>query len=118
VICLSQDAKVADQAKAEGITKSIVAMRHAAALAPRAIVVVGNAPTALLEVQRLIIAGKWTPSVLVAMPVGFVAAEESKHALEHGHAGDVPYITCLGRKGGTPAAVAAVNALLRLLGGE
>jgi precorrin-8X/cobalt-precorrin-8 methylmutase len=114
LLCPINDPAVAAAAKAAGHTRSIEAMRAAAAQAPGAIIVIGNAPTALLEAQRLIIAGKWKPALIIGVPVGFVAAEESKHALEHGHAGEVPYITSLGRKGGTPAAVAIVNALLRL----
>jgi precorrin-8X/cobalt-precorrin-8 methylmutase len=114
LLCPINDPAVAVAAKAAGHTRSIEAMRAAALQAPGAILVIGNAPTALLEAQRLIIAGKWKPALVIGVPVGFVSAEESKHALEHGHAGEVPYITTLGRKGGTPAAVAIVNALLRL----
>jgi precorrin-8X/cobalt-precorrin-8 methylmutase len=114
LVCLMDDPAVAAAAKAAGHTRGIEAMRAAAAQAPGAILVIGNAPTALLEAQRLIIAGKWKPALIIGLPVGFVAAVESKHGLEHGYAGETPYITALGRKGGTPAAVAIVNALLRL----
>jgi precorrin-8X/cobalt-precorrin-8 methylmutase len=113
VLCPINDPSVAGAAKDAGHTRSIEAMRLAARTGKGQVLAIGNAPTALLEAQRLIIAGQWTPALIIGMPVGFVSAEESKHALEHGHAAAVPYITCLGRKGGTPAAVATVNALLR-----
>ncbi len=114
VLCPINEAGVAAAAQAAGHTRAIEAMRRAAAQAPGAILAIGNAPTALLETQRLIIAGKWRPALIIGVPVGFVAAEESKHGFEHGYAGETPYITALGRKGGTPAAVAIVNALLHL----
>ena len=79
------------------------------------IVAVGNAPTALLAVMDLIKAGRFTPDLVIGVPVGFVNAAESKELLAEK---DYPFITVLGRKGGTPVAVAAVNALLRLAGAE
>jgi precorrin-8X/cobalt-precorrin-8 methylmutase len=51
------------------------------------------------------------PSLLVGVPVGFVNAAESKELLSEK---SYPFITCKGRKGGTPVAVAIVNALIRL----
>jgi precorrin-8X/cobalt-precorrin-8 methylmutase len=75
------------------------------------IVAIGNAPTALLAVMELIAAGKFKPDLVVGVPVGFVNAAESKELLVQK---DYPYITALGRKGGSPVAVAIVNALLRL----
>ena len=75
------------------------------------IVAVGNAPTALLKVMELIAAGSFSPNLVVGVPVGFVNAAESKELLSQV---DYPFITALGRKGGTPVAVAALNALLRL----
>ena len=74
----------------------------------------GNAPTALAEAVRLVVEAGWRPDLIIGMPVGFVSAAESKEALARGEAEPVPFITCLGRKGGSAATVAAVNALLRL----
>ena len=68
----------------------------------------GNAPTALLEVIRLVKAGELRPSLVIGVPVGFVSAAESKAELEKL---DIPFIVNRGRKGGSPAAAAAVNAL-------
>ena len=69
---------------------------------------IGNAPTALLELIRLIKEGEAKPDLVVGMPVGFVSAAESKEELAKL---DVPFITNIGRKGGSPVTVAAVNAL-------
>jgi precorrin-8X/cobalt-precorrin-8 methylmutase len=77
------------------------------------IVSVGNAPTALLKVMDSWddLATELRPGLVVGAPVGFVNAAESKELLsEKGY----PFITCRGRKGGTPVAVAIVNALIRL----
>ena len=80
------------------------------------IIAIGNAPTALLKVIELFNApalkGRPLPLV-VGVPVGFVKAVESKALLA---TQDFPFITALGRKGGTPAAVAIVNALLKMAG--
>jgi precorrin-8X/cobalt-precorrin-8 methylmutase len=81
------------------------------------IIAIGNAPTALLRVIELFrsapFSGKPLPLV-VGVPVGFVKAVESKALLVEQ---SFPYITALGRKGGTPVAVAIVNALLKIAGG-
>jgi precorrin-8X/cobalt-precorrin-8 methylmutase len=76
------------------------------------IVVIGNAPTALLEVIEMIKEKAAAPKLVVGIPVGFVAAAESKEALQ---VTDVPHITNIGRKGGTPCASAIINALFKIL---
>ncbi len=106
-VFIADDDVVAD-AKRLGITRAIAAVRKAAKEAPDGIYVVGNAPTALLEVIRLIKAGEISPSLVVGVPVGFVSAAESKEELERL---EIPFITNRGRKGGSPVAVATVNAL-------
>lgn len=75
------------------------------------ILAIGNAPTALLRAMKLIDQGILKPDLVVGVPVGFVNAAESKELLMEK---EYPLITSLGAKGGTPVAVAAVNALLRL----
>ena len=81
-----------------------------------AVVAIGNAPTALMEAIRLVEDEGWRPACIVGIPVGFVGVEESKTRLvEQKHA---PYLTSLGRKGGTAVTAAAINALLSLAGGE
>ncbi|MED4609868.1 precorrin-8X methylmutase, partial [Paenibacillus validus] len=73
-----------------------------------AIYAIGNAPTALLELIRLVKEGEARPGLIIGVPVGFVSAAESKEELLKL---DVPFITNIGRKGGSPVAVATVNAL-------
>jgi precorrin-8X/cobalt-precorrin-8 methylmutase len=111
VLCFIGDEDVAAKAKAEGVTRAIISTRKAAELVPGAIYAIGNAPTALLELMRLGESAK--PSLVVGVPVGFVSAAESKEELAKT---DLPYITALGRKGGTPVAVSMMNALIRLAG--
>ena len=108
--CHVADADIAEQAKTEGITRSIAAMRKAAANPDNRIFVIGNAPTALFELLRLVEAGTARPALIIGLPVGFVGAEESKNALASGtHV--IPFITNIGRKGGSNVAAAVVNAL-------
>ena len=72
---------------------------------------IGTAPTALVKAMQMIEAGEISPDLVVGVPEGFVNAAESKEILEEK---TYPYITCKGRKGGTPVAVAIINALIRL----
>ena len=108
------DADVIDAAKAEGTTRAVQAMRkaHRLGLISGAIVGIGNAPTALIELVRLIHDEGARPALVVGMPVGFVSAAESKDlmALEN----DVPWVVIRGRKGGSTLVVAAIHALLGL----
>ncbi len=106
------DADVTAQAQAEGTTRAVQAMRKAHRLGKLdgAIVGIGNAPTALIEVIRLIQEEGATPALIVGMPVGFVSAAESKALLMT--LDDVPWIAIRGRKGGSTLVVAAIHALL------
>lgn len=108
--CHIADADVAEQARSGGITRSITAMRKAAADPHNRIFVIGNAPTALFELLRLIECGSVKPALIIGLPVGFVGAEESKNALAS-DTHDIPFITNIGRKGGSNVAAAVVNAL-------
>ena len=102
------DEDVAEAARRESTTRAIIAMRKAVKVAPDGIFVIGNAPTALLELLRLVTAGEARPSLVVGVPVGFVSAAESKAELMKL---DIPFIANHGRKGGSPVAVAIINAL-------
>ncbi|GAB7387060.1 precorrin-8X methylmutase [Bacillaceae bacterium] len=102
------DPDVIEEAKRLNTTRAIVAMRKAAKDAQGGIFAIGNAPTALLELIRLVKRGEAKPGLIVGVPVGFVSAAEAKAELAKL---DVPFITNVGRKGGSPAAVAIVNAL-------
>ncbi len=92
-------------------TRSAVAMRLAAARHRQgAVVVVGCAPTALFEVLRLAEAGEFRPAAVIAFPVGFVGAARAKEAAR---ASGLAVITNVGDKGGSAAAAAACNAIVR-----
>ncbi len=108
------DADVIEQAKIENTTRAVQAMRKAqrTGVLQGAIIAVGNAPTALLEVVRLIEEEELRPALIVGMPVGFVSAAESKEAASCLH--DVPWVVTTGRKGGSTLVVAAIHALLAL----
>lgn len=110
VICRVAEPETAAMAKVNGTTRSDAAMARSIG-DNIGIVAVGNAPTALLKVMSLIELGLFAPDLVIGVPVGFVNAAESKQLLVEK---DYPFIAALGRKGGTPVAVAAVNALLRL----
>lgn len=102
------DPDVAQTARALDTTRAIISVRKAVQIHDGAIFAVGNAPTALLELIRLIKEGQARPSLIVGVPVGFVSAAEAKEELMKL---DVPFIANHGRKGGSPVAVAAINAL-------
>jgi precorrin-8X/cobalt-precorrin-8 methylmutase len=110
-VCDIRHPSVYKQAQALGTTRSTMAMRLNADNIDGGIVAVGNAPTALLEVIRLVREASIRPALVVGVPVGFVKAVESKDKLL---TLDVPYITAVGRKGGSTVAAATLNALLRL----
>ncbi len=110
VICRIGEPDTVMRAKEEEKTRSEVAMERAIN-DNIGIVAIGNAPTALLKVMELREKGLFSPDLVIGVPVGFVNAAESKEILS---AQPYAFMTALGRKGGTPVAVAAVNALLRL----
>jgi len=111
VICKVADAETAERANIGKMTRSEAAVELAAS-ENIGIAVTGNAPTALLKIMELITSGIFAPELVIGVPVGFVNAAESKEILA---TQPYPFITALGRKGGTPVAVATVNALLRMV---
>ena len=111
VICNISAPDIAERAKKENKTRSQISMRAAASEMNGGIVIIGNAPTALLEVIQMISEGIAKPALIIGIPVGFVAAAESKEKLQ---TIDVPYITNAGRKGGSSCAASIVNALFKL----
>ncbi|MGF1723770.1 precorrin-8X methylmutase [Photobacterium nomapromontoriensis] len=110
--CFISDPKVIEIAKQTGDTRAIWAMRHARDLGmlDGAIIGIGNAPTALYEVLRMVAENEARPALIVGIPVGFVKAEESKQALIDQNR--VPFIASVGRKGGSPLVVSTLHALL------
>jgi precorrin-8X/cobalt-precorrin-8 methylmutase len=113
--CFVADPDVAEESACKGITRSIAAMRKASGDPANGVFVIGNAPTALFELLRLVREEGLRPDLVIGLPVGFVGAEESKETLLRevpGHG--IPFITNRGRKGGSNVAAAVVNALLLL----
>lgn len=110
VVTPALDIRSQTWAEQMGVTRSVAAFRGFATQLDGGIIAIGNAPTALLEVIRLIRAEGVRPALVVGVPVGFVQAEESKEQLWQLHA--QPSITVLGRKGGSTVAVAILHALM------
>ncbi|MBM7854337.1 precorrin-8X/cobalt-precorrin-8 methylmutase [Desulfohalotomaculum tongense] len=112
VCCAVHRPEVAEAARKMGITRSAAAMRLYGPQLNNQLVAVGNAPTALFEVLRMVQQGTAVPALVVGIPVGFVGAAESKALLTKFN---VPYITLPGTRGGSPVAAAVVNALIYML---
>jgi len=111
-VCFMADEDVARRAKEEGTTRAVVSMQTAAEAYPSAIFAVGNAPTALFALADLLESGL-RPTLIVAVPVGFVNVVEAKDRIASVCRDcGVPAIVARGRKGGSTVAAAVCNALL------
>lgn len=106
--CHVADVDVAVRAKEAGLPRSLFAVRKAAPMLQDGIAVFGNAPVALLELNRMVIKKGVVPALVIGMPVGFVHVVESKEELM---TLGVPFIAIRGRRGGSPLAVSVVHAL-------
>ena len=113
IICTLNTFGVEKTANARGDTRSAVAVEKWREDMAGAVVCIGNAPTALFRLLEMLGSGAPKPAVILGFPVGFVGAAESKQALID-DAGDIPYLTLRGRRGGSAIAGAAVNALARI----
>ncbi|WP_462331792.1 precorrin-8X methylmutase [Schwartzia sp. (in: firmicutes)] len=111
--CRVSDPEIAKLAKEKGITRSMAAMRSFGKNLDGAIIAIGNAPTALFEVLRMVEEENIRPAVIIGIPVGFVGAADSKQLLAENT--KIPYITVEGTKGGSPIAASAINAIMYLL---
>ena len=109
IVCALDAPGVPELARRIGNTRSAAALDLWAERMGGAVVVIGNAPTALFHLLELLDAGAPHPAAIIGVPVGFVGAAESKAALAAD--GRVPFLVVDGRKGGSAMAVAAVNAL-------
>ena len=109
VICTLDDPRVPALAADLGNTRSAAAMELWRERLEGALVVFGNAPTALFHLLEMLDAGAPKPAAVIGIPVGFIGAAESKEALARD--GRVPYLVVHGRRGGSAMAAAAVNAL-------
>ena len=110
VLCTLSDTDVPDIARRLETTRSAAAVELWQDELAGAVVVIGNAPTALFHLLERLADGWPKPALILGFPVGFVGAAESKEALAQ-DAGDIPFVTLLGRGGGSAIAAAAVNAL-------
>jgi precorrin-8X/cobalt-precorrin-8 methylmutase len=110
VVCMLNDARTRPLATRLATTRSAAQVDLWVPRLAGAIVVIGNAPTALFRLLELLDAGAPKPALIIAMPVGFVGAAESKAALAEDPRG-IPFITVSGRRGGSAMASAALNAL-------
>ena len=113
IICNISDPKIMELAKKEGKTRSQVYMRTARSDIEGGIVAIGNAPTALLEVIQMVKEGIVNPALIIGIPVGFICAVESKEELSK--LDKTPFITNIGRKGGSSSASAIINAIFKLI---
>ena len=109
--CYISDKTLSDKARLYNKTRSEMAMRYAADEINGGIVAIGNAPTALYEIIKMVREKVTKPALIVGIPVGFVSASESKDELRKI---DIPFISNIGRKGGSPAASSIVNAIMLL----
>ena len=112
VKCFMTDPEVGRIALKTGNTKAKAAVDAAIQDMENGIYVVGNAPTALLRLIELVKEKKAKPALIIGLPVGFVNAAEAKANLIEM---DYPYISNIGRKGGSNIAASVVNALAKLV---
>jgi len=113
VFCRVAEPEIAEFAKNKGITRSMAAMRSFGSELNGAVIAIGNAPTALFEVLRMVREEGLHPAAIIGIPVGFVGAADSKAELAANE--EIPYITVEGTKGGSPVAAAAVNAIMYII---
>jgi len=120
VVCTLGEPGIADLARTLGTTRSAAALEHWRDRLGGALVVVGNAPTALFRLLELLAQDDdlARPAAVIGVPVGFVGAAESKVALasddDGGGGGGLEYLVVHGRRGGSAIAAAAVNALAQV----
>lgn len=110
VVCTLREREIPELARELGTTRSAAAMELWGERLGGAVVVVGNAPTALFRLLEMVQEGAPRPAAVVGIPVGFVGAVESKAALA-GDPSGLEYLVVHGRRGGSAMASAAVNAL-------
>lgn len=109
--CYLDDERVKTVAEEKGITRSQAGIRLAVEEHPNAVFVFGNAPTALIELVKLVRNKKANPAGVIAAPVGFVNVQESKWQLKYG-CPDIPAVFVNGRRGGSNVAATIINAIL------
>lgn len=109
VKCFMSDEDVIKEAKERNITRAAVSVERASLIAGPVIYSVGNAPTALIELNELIAKGQMNPAFIIGVPVGFVNVEYSKELFRNS---SIPHIINFGNKGGSNVAAAIINAIV------
>jgi precorrin-8X/cobalt-precorrin-8 methylmutase len=112
VVCTLRGSRVARLAQELHTTRSAAALELWKDRLGGAVVAIGNAPTALFRLFELLDGGVPRPAAILGIPVGFVGAAEAKDMLAANPRG-VPFLTALGRMGGSAMTAAAINALAR-----
>ena len=109
VHCYMADETVAKLAKERGCTRATVSMEMASKIEKPVIFAIGNAPTALIQLYKMMQTKQWKPAFVIGVPVGFVNVEAAKELIMET---EIPYIVNRGRKGGSNIAAAICNALI------
>lgn len=109
--CFIADDDVADYAKKNNMTRAASAVEKAGNNLSNSIIMIGNAPSALIKIIEKYYNKEIKPNLIIGMPVGFVNVIESKKLLTET---DLPYIIIEGRRGGSPLAVATLHALVEI----
>ncbi len=107
--CFMADEDVILDAKKNQITRAASSMKKAAQLKVPLVFAIGNAPTALIELNKMIEEKIFSPDFIIALPVGFVNVVAAKNLILKGK---IPFIVNKGRKGGSNIAAAVCNAIL------
>jgi len=107
-MCLMDNRETIELAAKNNTTRGLAAVDLALDIIGDGIYVIGNAPTALFRLIEHVKAGRVNPRLIVGLPVGFVNAAESKAALLDLSS---PFITNVGRKGGSALAASVINQL-------
>jgi precorrin isomerase len=115
VIVTLNDPKTPEMARNLGTTRSAAAVDLWRPHLQGALVVIGNAPTALFRLLEIIAEGGPRPAAIIGIPVGFVGAAESKALLAE-TADDIPFLVVHGTRGGSAMASSVVNAAALLAG--
>ena len=112
IICVLDEDQNSEIANRYGITRTSAGFLAARKQLDGSIIAIGNAPSALIMVCKLIEKGL-RPALIIGLPVGFVNAAESKEMLRNLKI-PIPSISCVGTRGGTPMAVACINELVAI----
>lgn len=118
-LCYLNHPEVPALAKSQGLTRTMAALDFWQPVLEGSVILIGNAPTALFRLLEQLGQTSVRPALIIAMPVGFVGAAESKQALwDDAQTLGVECITLLGREGGSAVTAASCNALLRCIRAE